>query len=215
MDTFLLGCFIFGALFTVVSFALGAAGEGFGHLNIGHGHDFGHGHDVGHGDGTGPGDGSHGGLPLFNFSSLLAAVTWFGAAGYLLSRTTDLPAALVLAGGAGAGVVGGLIIAFFLAKVLAGERVIRPEDYRLEGTTAKVTVTIPAGGTGEVLFSKAGVRRGEAARSVSGAAIPRDTEVVIVEYVRGVAMVQPWEEMLAEHGPRGLVGTPDEVERPA
>ncbi len=34
MDTFLLGCFIFGALFTVVSFALGAAGEGFGHLNI-------------------------------------------------------------------------------------------------------------------------------------------------------------------------------------
>lgn len=210
MDAIFLGSFIFGALFTVVSFALGAAGEGFGHLNIGqlgqgtHG-----GHNLGHSD-------SHGeGLPLLNFSSLLAAVTWFGAAGYLLSRYTDLPLGLVLAGGIGAAAVGGLIIAFFLAKVMAGERVMQPEDYRLEGTTGKVTVTIPEGGTGEVLFSKAGVRRGEAARSLTGAAILRDTEVVIIEYERGVALVQPWEEMLAEYGPRGLQGMPGEAERPA
>jgi hypothetical protein len=77
-----------------------------------------------------------------------------------------------------------------------------PEDYRLEGTLGQVTVGIPAGGTGEIVFEKAGSRRGEAARALNGAAIPRGTEVVITSYARGFATVQPWGEFIGE--PKGI-----------
>jgi hypothetical protein len=59
-----------------------------------------------------------------------------------------------------------------------------------------VTVRIPAGGTGEVVFSKAGARRSEAARALGGVAIPRGSEVVITDYTDGFATVQPWAEFL-------------------
>ena len=55
----------------------------------------------------------------------------------------------------------------------------------------------PAGGTGEVIFSKVGARRSEAARGFGGAAIPRGQEVVITAYADGFATVQPWGEFLA------------------
>ena len=48
---------------------------------------------------------------------------------------------------------------------------------------------------GEIVFSMAGTRRGEAARSLNGRAIPRGTEVVIVKYARGIAEVLTLEEL--------------------
>jgi hypothetical protein len=62
-----------------------------------------------------------------------------------------------------------------------------------------VTVRVPDHGTGEVVFSKAGLRRSEAARGLDGAAIPRGTEVVITQYADGFATVQPWSEYLQAH----------------
>ena len=64
--------------------------------------------------------------------------------------------------------MGWYLVARFLGLVLAGEREMDPDDYRLEGTVSQVTVSIPAGGTGEVVFSKAGARRSEAARAMGG-----------------------------------------------
>ena len=93
--------------------------------------------------------------------------------------------------------MGAYLIARFLRLVLAGERVMDPDDYRLEGTLGQVTVGIPAGGTGEVVFTKAGARRSEAARGINGASIPRGTEVVITRYDRGFATVQSWAEFVA------------------
>jgi hypothetical protein len=93
--------------------------------------------------------------------------------------------------------VGWYLIARFLGLVLSGEREMDPADYRLEGTVGQVTVSIPAGGTGEVVFSKAGSRRSEAARAISGGPIPRGSEVVITTYVDGFATVQPWGEFMA------------------
>ena len=66
-------------------------------------------------------------------------------------------------------------------------------------TFCQVTVGIPAGGTGEIIFEKAGVRRSEAARAVNGTAIPRGSEVVITAYAKGFATVQPWGEFIQEH----------------
>lgn len=136
------------------------------------------------------------GRALFNVSSLLAFLTWFGAAGYLLLSFAlwALPAALagaVVFGGAGAA-----LIALFLRTVLAGEREMDPRDYRRVGTLARVTVGIPPGGVGEIVFIKGGVRRSEAARSRHGQPIARHTEVVILDHSRGVAAVEPWDELM-------------------
>ncbi|MBI4497060.1 MAG: hypothetical protein HY689_04060 [Chloroflexi bacterium] len=215
METFFLICFLFGALFTVVSVALGFVAHlsdgSLGHL----GHDGSGAHPAALGDGghlplgldppdalahaPPPGEataGGHARLPLLNVSSALAFLTWFGAAGYLLTEFAAWPALAALGAAVAAGGTGGTIVALFLGQVLAGERAMHQRDYRLEGTLARVTVSISAQGVGEILFTLAGARRSEAARSLSGRAIPRETEVVIIAYERGVATVQPWEEFV-------------------
>ena len=141
-------------------------------------------------------------LPVLGFSSLVAFLTWFGAAGYATLRYAGwaLPGAVAVA--ALAGVAGALLVATFLGRVLAGERVMDAREYRLPGTIARVTVGIPASGVGEIVFSKAGSRRSEAARSATGRPIARGTEVVIMDYGQGTARVQPWEELLADESHR-------------
>lgn len=238
METVFLACFLFGAVFTLVSVGLGFAGSaahgphaghdlGPGHgghaMPAAHGHDLGPGHGghgapAGHSHDLGPGHGGHGqdhgagsmhhveagdrgvsvgraALSLLNVSSILAFLTWFGAAGYLLlhfaawSLLAAAPVAVV-AGGAAASWMG-----LFLAKVRASERVMDPRAYRLEGTVARVIVSIPANGVGEVVFQKMGSRRSEAARGFNGRAIPRGAEVVIVDYQRGIATVDLLNEL--------------------
>lgn len=186
METLFLACFIFGALFTLASFLLGAGHIGnihVGNLHVGHGV---HGSSI-----------DSAGLPLLNLSSAVGALTWFGAAGYVLVRLGDLAGPAVFLGALIAAAVGWYLVARFLGLVLAGERVMDPAEYRLEGTVGRVTVRIPAHGTGEVVFSKAGARRSEAARGLDGLPIRRGTEVVITAYADGFATVQPWGEFLA------------------
>lgn len=215
METLFLACFVFGALVTLASAILGLAqsaahGTDGGPLGpLPHGSDMAH--SASHGAPALPGDGGHGELasgtaqqtghhglarlPLLNVSSLLAFITWFGAAGYLVLRFTASPLPAV-AGALLGGTAGAVAIALFLAIVRQGERVMDPEEYRLKGTVARVTVRIPPDGVGEIVFSKAGVRRSEAARSLYGEPIGRDAEVVIVDYTRGVAKVVPLEASL-------------------
>ncbi|HUZ01968.1 MAG TPA: hypothetical protein VMU89_16595 [Thermomicrobiaceae bacterium] len=230
MEMIFLGCFVFGALFTAVSAALGFLGAGvhllhggahapqaphagheLPHMHVDHGPHLAHGaHEApaaeaahqGPGEAQLHGPASH--LPVLNVSSLLAFLTWFGAAGYLGSRFAGWPLLITLPVAIVVGVAGALVIARFLAAVMAGEREMDPADYVLEGTLAQVTVSIPAGGVGEVVFSKAGVRRSEAARSAVGHAIPRHVEVVILDYAHGVAVVQPWNEPLVGVSPASL-----------
>jgi membrane protein implicated in regulation of membrane protease activity len=190
MESVFLGCFLFGALFTLVSALLGVAGS---HLDMpGHVHT----------DGTGP---LHlhpeGVLPLFlSSSAILAFVTWFGAAGYLALHygTWSLVAALIAAlllGLAGAGVMVAV-----LAKIRAGEQVLDPQDYRLEGITARVSVSIPENGVGEIVFNLAGSLRNAAARSLDGTAVPQGSQVVILHDERGITQVQPLQMFLEREG---------------
>jgi membrane protein implicated in regulation of membrane protease activity len=141
--------------------------------------------------------------PLFNVSSLLAFLTWFGAAGYVLLRFAVWPLPAAFGGAVAAGAAGAVLIAVFLQRVLAGEQEMNPRDYRLEGTIARVTASIPAEGVGEIVFTKAGKRRSEGARSRTGQPIAHGTEVVIIEYVHGIAFVQSWDDLMAERGTSG------------
>ena len=198
VETVFLICFVFGAAFALLSLLLGFAGHTWHveHLSHVHLHHEVQVHAGGH-DGQLHVDQGEAHLPIFNVSALLAFLTWFGGAGYLLARLSGWPLLLVLAAAVVVGLAGAALIGLILGKILAGERVMNPRDYQLEGTLARVTVSIPAGGVGEIIFSKAGSRRGEAARSVDGRAITRDTEVVVIDYAGGVALVESWEQLVS------------------
>lgn len=200
MESFFLGCFAFGALFTLISALFGGLGEAAhaGHLG-----------EAGHAGHTGElvPAGHHGGvgewlMGFFSLSALVAFLTWFGAAGYLLLKYAAWTLMLTLPVAAVAGIGGGGIIVSVLRWIRRGDRPMRAEDYRLEGTVARVSVSIPENGVGEIVFSLAGTRRNEAARALEGTAIAGGEEVVVTHYDRGVAIVQPVRALLESDADR-------------
>lgn len=205
METFYLACFLFGLGMVVVSTLMGAAHmalpgahDGFhighnGHAGNGGGHNAG-GHTGAHNGHGADGDGHSGGWPLWNLSTLLAFLMWFGAAGYIATRYAGFPAQLALMPGVLFGAAGGLLVSWFLRFVLRGETEMDPRAYRMEGTLARVSIGIPDGGTGEIIYSKGETRRGEGARSIDGRPIARGEEVVVLDYQRGIALVQTWQD---------------------
>ena len=68
------------------------------------------------------------------------------------------------------------------------------------GLLGVVTSPIRAGGTGEILFSQAGARRGAGARSEDGEAIDKGVEVVITRHQNGLVYVRTWRELAADEG---------------
>jgi hypothetical protein len=97
------------------------------------------------------------------------------------------------------GLVGAGILYLVLFRFLIPhERVLSPDDTRMDGVVARVSNEIRPGGVGEILFSQTGTRRSAAARSESGAPIPRGTEVVVLRYAHGIAYVSPFSDLLPE-----------------
>jgi hypothetical protein len=220
LAAFYLICFAVGFLFVFVSLFLGLSHDtlhlpGLSHIDGDHGglemphHEAGgmegaDGGDVGGSTGSqvasnGVGNiaqpahaAGHGVSPL-NLSTVMAFLTWFGGAGYLLRVYTGLWGVASVVAASLAGLAGGTIIFYFLARVLLpGQRVLDPADYRMEGTIAEVTIAIRPDMVGEIVYSKGGSRHSDAARSVDGGAVEHGTEVVIVRYERGIAYVEPW-----------------------
>jgi len=195
MESVFLGCFLFGFLLVLASVVMG-----FAHMALPGGHHafhIGHGtHAATHGHG---GDGGRG-LPLWNVSSVLAFLMWFGAAGYTFLQVSDLTPWLALVPAVGFGIGGGALVSWFLGVVMRGESTMDPVQYELEGTIARITVGIPAGGTGEIVFTKGLSRRSEGARSLDGTPVPRGEEVVVVDYQRGIALVQTWADFVSNGG---------------
>jgi hypothetical protein len=185
MNTFYLICFILGLTFSVLSVFTGG-----GHLHLGH---FGHFH-VGHA----PVGRVHagGGHPVINGFTVAAFLCWFGGVGYLLHNYSSWLTPLVLIAALAAGLAGASIFYALLFKLLLPrEQILSAEDTRMDGVLARVSDGIRAGGgTGEILFTQTGARRGAAARSENGIAIPRGTEVVVLRYEHGIAYVSPLNE---------------------
>jgi len=206
LAAFFLVCFFVGLLFTVGSFLLGlghsADGLGHGHhVGDGHFHLGGHGHAgaAGHAGHAGDHGAQQGGPSVFNLSTLMAFLTWFGGAGYILRTYYGAWLLVALGVATVAGLVGGALVFLFLSRVLyASERVLDPRDYFLPGTLARVTSSIRAAGIGEILYTKGDTRQVAGARSVDNSAIERGAEVVIMRYERGLAYVQRWDDLMRE-----------------
>jgi membrane protein implicated in regulation of membrane protease activity len=214
-ESFYLICFIVGFLLSVVSFfgqmfdlhLPGAADQGGGDISVpvgDHAGDFSagaHAGDVhagagGHTDASG-GQSDHV-VSKLNFSTITAFLAWFGGTGYLLSRYASIWIWLAFALASLSGVTGAAAVFWVLAKLMAHDRTLDPADYNMVGVLGSVTSPVRAGGIGEMVFTQDGVRHSAPARSESGRAIARGTEVVVTRYERGVAYVRRWDELTGD-----------------
>lgn len=203
MSAFFLGCFAFGLIFTLASFALGAFGSSD---NPGLDFDFGDSGQVT--GGAASGGANH--MSPFSISTLAAFFAWFGGAGYLLLRYSSLTAVVIATFATLAGLVGGGIVFVVLSRfVLPRLTEMRQEDYQLQGKVARVTSPILPGGTGEIVYTVGGTRHAEGARCVTGEGLERGAEVVVMRVEKGIAWVEPWAKFADTHQlPRGDPGTP-------
>ena len=189
MASFYLAAFIIGFALTVISFAFGVAGHSFGH-----GGDLGHGGHALGGDANGHGAGS--GVPVLNFGTVTAFLTWFGGIGFLLTAYSHVVALATVMVALVGGLVGAGLIFLFMAKVLAPDQIpMDPADYHLPGTLGRVTVTVPPKGTGEMVYTQAGTRKTVAVRGAAGEPIEKGTEVVVLRYERGIAYARAWDQV--------------------
>ena len=200
LANFYLVCFIVGFSLCVLSF-------GFSGLHIHlplklHLPSFGHSapgaHGAAHGlarAGHAPGH-THGpSWSWLNPPAMFAFLAWFGGIGFLLTEYYRVWYLLALAMATLAGLTGAAIISWFLLKVLLPrETVLYDSDYELVGVIARLNTSIREGGTGEIIFSQAGIRRCAGARAADGKPLAKGREVVIERVDRGIAYVAPWEE---------------------
>lgn len=194
---FYLICFVLGLSLTILA-ALGAFTHlHFGHFHFGHAH-IGHGVHFGHAAHAVHAAGKSGIGPINGFT-IAAFLCWFGGCGYLLARYGSFVGAFVLLLAVAAGFLGGALIFWFLTHVLlAHEHALTAAETEMSGVLGMVSSVIRPDGIGEILFSQNGARRFAPARSEEGVAIPRDVEVVVMRYERGIAYVRPWEDVSSD-----------------
>lgn len=203
---FYLICFAVGFCFSFFSFVFGHSRLGKLHLPHFHSHA---GHlPMAHGPvAQGPADAANGGEHIhghatvspFNPPSIAAFLAWFGGTGYLLTRFSAIWVGSVLFLAVLAGLVGGAIIFFFLAKVLMSDQeFLDPADFEMVGVLGKLSIPIREGGTGELIYSQMGTRRVCGARSEDRSAVAKGTEVVVTRYEKGIAYVRLWSELSGE-----------------
>jgi membrane protein implicated in regulation of membrane protease activity len=134
-------------------------------------------------------DGDHGGPGFFSTRVIAVFITAFGGFGAIGIRygLSTLTASLL---GAGSGVVfGGIVYAFarFLYSQQSSSEV-RTAD--LVGQVARVIVTIPAGGLGQVRCQIGEALVDKIARTQDGAAVPENSMVKIEEVLGETVVVK-------------------------
>jgi hypothetical protein len=191
-EMFYLICFVAGLMLSVVAL-LG----GMGHLHFG-----GHVH-VPHlphgvaGAAHAAGSAAQMKVPWWNGFSAMIFLCWFGASGYLLTKYGGFVAGVVLALAGVCGVAGGAIVFVFLTRVLLPhERELTADETAVVGAVGRISAVIQTGGTGEIVYQQMGALRSAPARSEDGLPIPKQEEVFVVRYEKGIAYVRRWEDGL-------------------
>ena len=198
-ESFYLICFLVGLGLSVVSL-LGGMGHFGGHVHLPHAGHVGHVH-LPHGSGAShaasPGGQAGAQVPWWNAFSLMIFLCWFGAAGHLLTRYGSFVALVVLVLAAVCGFTGGALVFLFLTKVLMPhERELTADETEVVGAVGRISSTIRAGGTGEMVYEQLGALRSTPARAEDGEPIQKQDEVYVVRYEKGIAYVRHWEDAL-------------------
>jgi len=201
-ETFYLVCFIVGLLLSALSL-LGGMGHFGAHLHFPHWTHLPHVGHVPHAahvphPAHAAGAAAHGSasVPWWNTFSIMIFLCWFGAAGYLLTRHSTLVTTVVLVLAVVCGLVGGAVVFLFWAKImLPHEHELTADETSIIGVVGTVSCAIGAAGTGEIVYQQLGARRSAPARSEDGGAIPKEEEVFVVRYEKGIAYVRRWEEI--------------------
>lgn len=184
---FYLVCFLVGFILSLLSVAAGSLRIQLPHLDLHHGVPQIH---ISHAHGGGQSS-----VSFINFGTIAAFLAWFGGTGYVLTQYSAVWFVTALAVSVFSGVGGASVVFLFLAKVLVShERPLDPADYEMVGVLGRVSSRIRPGGTGELIFSQQGARRGAAARSEDGTEIARDTEVIVTRFEKGIAYVRRWDD---------------------
>jgi membrane protein implicated in regulation of membrane protease activity len=203
-ESFYLGCFLVGLLLSAFSL-LGGMGHFGGHVPVPHAHiphlPAAHVPHLPQGahlpsDVSGQGVQAGATVPWWNAFSIMIFLCWFGAAGYLLTRYGGLVAGVVLVVAGVCGMAGGAIVFFFLARVLLPhEHELTADETDVVGAVGHVSAPIRADGTGEIVYEQMGALQSAPARSEDGQPIPKQEEVFVVRYEKGIAYVRRWEDM--------------------
>jgi len=138
--------------------------------------------------------GAKGGGP-FNFGTITAFLVWFGGVGFILTRFYTVGLIIATLAAAVAGLIAATLVFLFLARVLGrSDQDLDPADFEMRGVLGRVSSTVRENGTGEMIFTQQGTRRGVPIRSEEGQAIPKGTEVLVTRYERGVAYVREFNQ---------------------
>jgi membrane protein implicated in regulation of membrane protease activity len=187
-------CFLVGLVLSVLSALAGTLH--LPHVHLPHVGAAGHGAPLGRGH-------AHGGkLAAINIGTVTAFLTWFGGAGYLMTRFYGRWWWVGLLVSVGVGMAGAAVVLWFVAAVLVSdEENLNPADYQMVGVLGRITSPIRAGGIGELVFSQQGTRRAAGARSEDGTPIPKGAEVIVTRYEKGIAYVRLWDTAVARTEP--------------
>jgi hypothetical protein len=194
-ESFYLICFLVGLFLSAFSL-LGGLGHfgGAGHVHVPH---MPHVHVPHASHAVGGADAAQGAatVPWWNAFSIMIFLCWFGAAGYLLTRFGSFVATVVAVLAVICGVIGGALIFLFLTRVLMPhEHELTADETEIVGAVGRVSSAIRTSGTGEVVYEQLGARCSVPARSEDGVAIPKQEEVFVVRYEKGIAYVRRWED---------------------
>jgi hypothetical protein len=169
---FYLTCFVAGFVLSLVSFLGGTLHLPHVHLHIHH-------------------TGVKGGGSALNFGTITAFLIMFGGMGFLLTRFYTVGLLWATFAAVIAGFIGATVIFLFLARVLGrSDQDLDPADFEMRGVLGRVSSSVRERGTGEMIFTQQGTRRGVAIRGEEGQAIPKGAEVVVTRYERGIAYVR-------------------------
>jgi len=139
---------------------------------------FGGDHDISHDMAAGHDVDGGGGPSVFSTRIIAAFLTTFGVGG-VIGRYYDLSHPVSSGIGVAAGVVMSSLVYQFAKGLYSQQASSELHMSGLAGTTAEVSVAIPAAGVGQVVVNRRGERSEHIARSGTGQPIPRGALVTI------------------------------------
>lgn len=131
--------------------------------------------------------------PFLNPALILAFITFFSAAAYILELVTSFSSLVVI--------IVSLVIAFVLASVLnlfvfipmrSAEESLSYTEESLKGRVGKIILTVPVNGFGEIVIDSKSGTISKPAASYDNEEITEGKQVLVIEVKKGVLYVVPY-----------------------